>query len=427
MKRKTIALLCMCMAFAAVGCGDGAKSAGDGTKAVLEDGTEIPGEKSAEDGTGAVSEEETKIPGSTMASVDIKYDVEDYVTLGDYTGIEVTLNEADYEVTEDKVNSYVDEAIYYANPYPADETKTVVGQNDIVDVNYVGKKDGTAFDGGSAENQIIDVANNCEPMGNVFIDGFTDGLVGAKVGETVDSEVTFPEDYGNEELNGQTVTFSFTVNAICKEVTRETLDDAYVLENFQSESVEAFFEESRQYVEESAEANRQSDIRSSVIQSLMDICTIKSFPEGVLEGRMEETLDSIRENYCTDGTDLDTFLQSNYQMTEEEFREENMAYLENSLTQEMILEAISKKENIEFNQDEFDEYISNIVSSGGYTDAETLYASLRGTTEAGERYFKKIFLANKACDLVAEQANVTYTKEEEGTEALDGTEASAAE
>ena len=290
MKKKTIIILGACMALAAAGCGNDAAQKENGTEAVLEEGTENGG----------------------AASVDIEYDVDDYVKLGDYKGIEVTLNEADYEVTEDQVNTYVDQAISYTKPYVPDESKTEVGKNDIVDVNYVGKKDGVAFDGGSAENQIIDVANNCEvTMGSGYIEGFTDGLVGAKVGETVDSEVTFPEDYDSEELKGQKVTFTFTVNAVCKEVKREALDAAYVKDNFQVESVEEFYTNSRKYLEESAEMNKKTDLRAAVLEALADLCTVESFPEGIVEARMEESLDSIRKNYCTDGMDLKTFLQNN--------------------------------------------------------------------------------------------------------------------
>ena len=78
-----------------------------------------------------------------MKSTDIKYDVNDYVTLGDYKDVEVTIgSESDYEVTEDKINDYAAQMISYYCPYVKDDTKTQVGENDIVDVDYVGKKTG---------------------------------------------------------------------------------------------------------------------------------------------------------------------------------------------------------------------------------------------------------------------------------------------
>lgn len=201
MKRKTTALLTICMITAlAAGCGNSKNNSTDGTESI-EAGTEI---------------------GSVTASADIAYNVDDYVKLGDYMDVAVTLNEADYQVTDDDVNNYADQMIAYYKPFLPDDSHTVVEADDVVDVDYVGKKDGEAFDGGSAEGQIIDVAGNCDATsGNGYIEGFSEGLIGASVGDTVDHEVTFPDDYSNEELKGQTVTFTFTINAIDRKVTRD--------------------------------------------------------------------------------------------------------------------------------------------------------------------------------------------------------------
>lgn len=404
MKRKLVVILMACMAVAAGGCGD-----------KKEDGA-------APEGTEQLSEAGTE-ESVSVASIDIPYEVGDYVTLGDYTNLEVTLNEADYEVTEESVNAYVDQTIAYTNPYQADESKTVIEAGDIVDVNYVGKKDGVAFDGGSAENQIIDVSQNTNvTTGTGYIEGFTDGLIGAKVGETVDCEATFPEDYQSEELKGQTVVFSFTVNSIGKAIKREDIDDAYVMENFQAESVDDFYANVRKTLEEQAESSRKSALRSAVVQKLTENCKVNSFPEGLIEARLEEYVSSFRDYYCSDGTELEDFLMNNYNVSEEEFRAENRTYLETNLTQELILEAIAEKEKIAFDQDGYDEYISNILANGGYASKEDLYKSMGSDEESGERYFKKVYLENKACDMLVENAKINDAKAEEGTESAADTE-----
>ena len=364
------------------------------------------------------TEESTEISASG-SSVDITYDVMDHVTLGDYMNVDVTLNESDYQITEDAVNSYVDQMIASVKPYVPDESKTVVEKGDVVDVNYVGKKDGVAFDGGSAENQLIDTeANANAAAGSGYIDGFSDGLIGAKVGDTVDSDVTFPEDYGNEELNGQTVTFTFTVNAICKAVTRESMDDAYALENFQLQNTEEVYATANTELEQQMETQKESDIRARVIEAVSKVCTVNSLPEGLLETRVEEYIENFCAYYCADGTDLNEFLQSSYGTTEEEFREQNRTYMEESLRQELIFEAIAENEKLEVDQEGYDTYISNIVANG-YGSEEALYESLGSTKEVGENYFHKVYLENKACDLIAKQAKVTYTKGEEDTEAAE--------
>ena len=266
MKKKIVLLLLCMICIVPAGCG---KESSD--KNAVE-GTETAGEKSGK------------------KSTDIKYDVNDYVTLGDYKDVEVTIgSESDYEVTEDKINDYAAQMISYYCPYVKDDTKTQVGENDIVDVDYVGKKDGEAFDGGSAEHQIIDVAKNSDAVrGTGYIEGFTDGLKGAKVGETVDCNVTFPENYQSEELAGQEVTFTFTVNSVQKPMTLDEMDDAAAKEYFETDTKDAFMENVKKVLESQTENTRQSDIRMKVIDAVTEKCEIKELPEGLLDARVEE-------------------------------------------------------------------------------------------------------------------------------------------
>ncbi len=400
MKKKAITFLLLCMTMAmSAGCGDKKADTPEGTEAaesVIEEGTEA----------GAV------------ASSDIVYNVDDYVTLGDYMDVSVTLNEADYNVTEDDIYSYADQMIAYYKPYLPNGSKTVVEKGDIVDVDYVGKKDGVAFDGGTAEAQMIDTAQNCDATtGNGYIDGFSDGLIGASVGETLDWEVTFPENYQSEELKGQTVTFTFTVNSINDKVTRENIDDAYVKDNFEAENVEDFYADIRTVLEQQAESGKETDIRSAVIDAVMEKCTVE-LPEGLLETRLEEYVESFKNQNCSDGTDLDEYLQANYYTTEEQFREQCKIYMEESLKQELVFESIVKKENIEFDEEEFNDYIAMIVENGDFPSEDTLYETYGADKESGKAYLQKVYLQSEACDKIAAQAKVTYEAEtEEPTEA----------
>ena len=398
-KKAVVLLLCMVMALS-YGCGSKDNSNGaESTESVVE-GTE----------TG-------------IASVDIQYDVDDYVKLGDYKNIEVTLNEEDYLVNDETVNTYADQMISYYKPYVEDETKTVVEAGDVVDVDYVGKKDGEAFEGGSAENQLIDTSSNTNATSySAYIEGFSDGLVGAKVGDTIDSEVTFPEDYQSEELKGQTVTFTFTINSIQKKVTRDMLDDAFVSENFQAENVDEFYSNIHTVLEQQAESAKQSDIRNAVIDQVTEDATVEEFPEGLLEARVEEYIEGFTNSYCTDGTTLADYLETNYNTTEEDFRNQTTEYMKETLKQELVFEAVAKAEKLEFDQDEFDQYITNLVSNGGFGTEDALFEMYGPTKEAGEKYLKKIYLSNKACTSLAESAKVTYTAAESTEAVAEGTE-----
>lgn len=402
MKRKTLIILAACAALAtAAGCGSRPNEPEENTES-LPDGTEAGGVTNAGSGEEAIKR------------ADIEYNPEDYVTLGEYMGLAVTLNEADYQVTEEDVNSYADQMILYSDPYVADEAKTVVEKDDVVDVSYVGKKDGEPFEGGSAENQIVDVAKNASATaGTGYIEGFTDGLVGAKVGESVDCEMTFPEDYDSEELKGQKVVFTFTVNSIGSLVTRETLTDEFVKEKLELDSVEAFYADLRSYLEESAKAKKESDLRTAVIQKVTETCPVSSLPEGLLDARTDEYVALFQKQYCPEGTDFSEFLQKNYNVSKDEFYAQNRSNMETSITQELIFEAIAKKENLQFDETEYDQYISNIVSGGGFASKDALYENYGFDKEDGKQYFENVYMVNKACSLVVENADVTYESSSE--------------
>jgi len=91
------------------------------------------------------------------------------------------------------------------------EVDRAAQMGDVVNINYVGQLNGQVFEGGSAKNFHLELGSN------KFVPGFEDQLVGMETGKTKDIKVTFPEDYGNEDLKGKEVTFTVTVNAV-KEV-----------------------------------------------------------------------------------------------------------------------------------------------------------------------------------------------------------------
>lgn len=133
------------------------------------------------------------------------------IVLSEYKDLVVTVP-SESEVTDDDVNSRIKE---YMSNYQEDAD--TVQNGDTVTIDFTGKKDGVAFDGGSADSYSVVVGSN------TLVSGFEEGMVGMKLGETKDIEITFPEDYSNEDLAGQPVTFSVVVNSIKR--TPELNDD----------------------------------------------------------------------------------------------------------------------------------------------------------------------------------------------------------
>jgi trigger factor len=404
MKKRILALLlCASTVISMTGCGSKGESA-EATEAVEN------------------TESTEEAPAVPLAKYDLKGS--DYVTLCDYSAIEVTIS-GDYEVTDQDVLDYVEKIFTQGGPfYTADPDKTTVEEGDIVNVDYVGKLDGEAFQGGTAENQNIDVSNNSSASGTSYIDGFTDGLLGASVGDVIDSNVTFPEDYNNEDLAGKEVVFTFTVNSIQKEVTVDTMDDEFASEQFGVDSVDAVYEQVRQYLESSAESSHKNDIYSAIEDYLLDNCTV-DMPADYRSDVIEAIRQNFISRYCDgDESQMESVLTS-YGYTEESIEQEWSDSVESSIKLELIVKAIAEKEDIQIDDTEFENYVNNIVSNGGYGDADTLYSNYGyGDAVYGENQIRVIYLAGLVLDKLSETAVVTENavEETESTEAAESTE-----
>lgn len=132
--------------------------------------------------------------------------IAEYVTLGKYKNLTLTLEEKDITITDEILQNRIDSILYEKR---AKITDRPVAWHDIVVVDYVGKKDGVAFEGGSAKNQTIEVEEK-----NGYIPGFVEGLIGAEIGVPKDATMKFPDDYHAKDLAGQEVVFTFTVHTI---------------------------------------------------------------------------------------------------------------------------------------------------------------------------------------------------------------------
>ncbi len=153
-----------------------------------------------------MTEEEAKaaVEDNTM----LVFTTADGATLyvGNYTNQEYFISET--SVSEEDIDDFISETILPDFGEFTETDHTVVSKDDVISANFVGKLDGVAFDGGTAENVEITVG------AGGYIPGFEDGFIGMAVGETKDVPITFPENYGNTELAGKDVVFTFTVNEI---------------------------------------------------------------------------------------------------------------------------------------------------------------------------------------------------------------------
>lgn len=335
----------------------------------------------------------------SKSTVSIDYNASDYVTLGDYLGMQVALD-SNYEVTDDDVKSKI-ETLIASYPAYEDTDKTTVENGDFVNIDYEGLKDGVAFDGGTAKGTVLEIGSN------KFIDGFESGLIGANVGDTVSLNLTFPENYQSTELAGQAVVFNVTINKIVtkQDINYDNITDQYVADNFSSqgyETVQALKDGVKEQLTKSNESTKETDTQSAILEKLQEVCTVNSLPDGVLDQRVKDYKDemekTLKDKY---NMSVEDYLSSMNE-TQEEFDTKVNDYMQKNLEVELILTAIADKEGIEVDEDGYKEYINNIISNGNYADENALM------DEYGEDYVKNIYRNNKAMDLITEKAVVTY-------------------
>lgn len=182
--------------------------------------------------------------------------------LGNYKGLEVTLGDA--TVTDEDVDGEIQASLEAsAELIPVDRAAKL---GDTVNIDYVGKKDGVAFDGGTAQGYDLGLGSG------TFIDGFEDGLVGVKKGDVKDLNLTFPENYQAADLAGQEVVFTVTVNEVKEKKMPELTDDwVKTYTNGEQTTVDGFKKDVRSRLEEyrkqDVEAAAQNELIAQVINA----------------------------------------------------------------------------------------------------------------------------------------------------------------
>lgn len=330
------------------------------------------------------------------------YDVEKYVTLGAYDGMEVEVA-GDFEIGEEEVVDYINGMLSYYPDYE-DTEKETVANGDCVDIDYEGKKDGVAFEGGTAQGYVLEIGSH------TFIDGFEEGLIGVNVGETVDLNLTFPENYQSAELAGADVVFTVTVNKIVSriETTYDQLTDEYVNRKLNYESVDALYNETKSYMEKSNEQRRVAAEREAVLVKLLEISKI-TVPDGLLDMKVDQYVQQFAAQNCTGDKTLSDYLSANYNMTEEDFKTTVTKEMETNLNDELVLEALAKAEGETLDEAGFSEYVSSAMESGNFKTEDELYAAYDSDYEDGKTFLQQRYLLTNALTNLIDKCKITYT------------------
>jgi len=317
-------------------------------------------------------------------------DIEEYVTLMDYKNMKVSVPKS--VVNDERITEYINRELLVGSI-----TDRAVEEGDIVDIDFEGKKDGVAFQGGTASGYKLVIGSGS------FIPGFEEGLVGVMPGETVDLNLSFPEDYKqNKELAGQEVVFTVTVNGIEGSAEYETV----TLEEMQRlglsyESKEEVWETGKKDLEQNDQEVFDTDAKNTVMQKLVEESEVQSIPAYLIEEEaqnykryMESFTQAIYD------MDADTYIRAIYGITPEEFNNQmNESYTQN-VRMYMVMEAVARAEGIEVTEESIQEKAKTEAAELGYASGDELIDAVGFTT------FRMVIVQDKVMERLMEIVTV---------------------
>ena len=306
------------------------------------------------------------------------------VTLGEYKGLTVTsISQATLDAEVNTILESYTELV---------EVDRAAQDGDIVNINFVGTLDGEAFEGGTDDSE---EGTDLELGSGMFIDGFEEGLIGAKAGEEKVLNLTFPEDY-YEDMAGKEVVFTVTVNAVQEEVVPE-LTDEFVAENLGTyTTVDEFLTELRENL-------NLNSYYTQITKTLLDSCEVTEYSEEEVTAEKENMMAyylSYAEYYASmTGLDTETALYyvSGLASTEElEKAAEEYAY--QSIKNTMVMKEIAAIEGIEVSEEEYNTRALEYAASYGYEDIATFEA------DYSKEEIEQIILLDIVMDFLVEEA-----------------------
>lgn len=331
---------------------------------------------------------------------------ETYVSVGDYSAFDVSV-EPKQEITDEDVDMYIQ---YVLASYPiTDDAEYTIKTGDTANINYEGKKDGVAFEGGTADGYNLTIGSGA------FIPGFEDGLIGAKIGETRDINLTFSEDYQAVDLAGQDVVFTVTVNHVYTTVLTDALAAKM---NPEAPTVAEYREYAKGLLLEDAQAVYDTAIEDEITNILMADCEVKQdAPEGLINRYYNQAIEYAKQYaqayYGMEYEAFITAIGSTVEEYEATMQEEAVAYANRMV----MYQAIANAEGLKVTEDEVRAEAIMNAEAGGF---ETVDAYLEAVDQDA---LADYIMRTKVLDFLAERANVTEISEEElqeATEVLDG-------
>ena len=278
------------------------------------------------------------------------------VTLGEYKGLKVEKPEA--SVSEEDIDRQIEGMRQHQGTLIDAPADAAVKKDDFITLDFDGFVDGVPFEGGKGEDYPLQIGSGS------FIPGFEDQLIGAKVGEEREVNVTFPEDYHAENLKGKAALFKCTVRSIKSRELPE-VNDEFAKKASKFDTLAELREDIRKNLQESAARQAENERRTKAIDMATDNCTME-IPPVMVENRITAMIQEMAMRLEQQGMSLEQYLQyAGLDMAR--IRDEYRETAEKNVRTDLMLEEVAKAEDIKVDGRDLDQEVYAMALSYGAT------------------------------------------------------------
>ncbi|MGG7165511.1 trigger factor [Clostridium ihumii] len=280
------------------------------------------------------------------------------VILGDYKGIEVKKSE--YNVTEEDVENKIKEM--QEKNARVEVKEKAIEKGDIAVIDFKGFTGEVAFEGGEGKDYELEIGSG------TFIDNFEDQLVGLKAEDEKEVNVTFPKEYGIEELNGKPARFEVKIKAVKTKELPE-INDEFAKEVSEFETLKEFKDDVKQTLENASKSREEREFEEGIISTVVENATI-DIPEAMVNREINGMLRDLETRLQYQGLTLEKYFQFT-NTNENEFREQMKEIARNKVKTQMVIDKIAEVEKMEATEEEIKTRAEEIAKMYyGETDAD---------------------------------------------------------
>ena len=310
------------------------------------------------------------------------------VTLGEYKGIEVEKKEV--EVTDEEVEAEINK-VRESNARMLDIDDRATQDGDTVLIDFDGYVDGKQFEGGKADDYSLVLGSHS------FIDNFEEQLVGKNIGDDVEVNVTFPENYQAEELQGKPAVFKVKIKEIKVKELPE-LDDDFAQDASEFDTLAEYKEDIKKNLTEKKEKEARAAKENAAVDKAIENAQME-IPDAMLNTRVRQMLDDFSRRMQSQGLTMEQYFQFTG-MTLEKMQEEMKPQALKRIQTRLVLEKIAEVENIQPTDEEVEEEFKKMADA--YKMEVEKIKELLGDRELEQ--MKKDMAVQKAVTLVADEA-----------------------